>query len=152
MFRAILFSGLLAAAGAAYAQDGEGAIDYRQNLMRAIGANMAAIGDVLKHDLSVGDNLSGHAGNLVVHAGQIEAAFSQRATEGTTDAKSEIWDDPEGFRQAIESFRAAAAELSEAAADGDMAAFGGQVRALGRTCGGCHESYRKPEEESYKRR
>ena len=152
MFRALLCAGLLAAAGTASAQEGEGSIDYRQNLMRAIGANMAAIGDVLKHGLPVQDNLAGHAGNLETHAGQIATAFAQRATEGATDAKPEIWDDPEGFMQAIEGFRAAAAKLSGAAAGGDMAAFGGQVRELGLSCGGCHEGYRKPKEESYKRR
>ena len=152
MLRAILTVGILAAAGSASAQDGEGDIDYRQNLMRAIGANMAAIGDVLKHGLPVQDNLAGHAGNLVTHSGQIATAFSQRATEGATDAKPGIWDDPEGFAQAIESFRAEATKLSEAADSGDWAAFGGQVRGLGLSCGGCHENYRKPKEESYKRR
>ena len=152
MFRAILTVGILVAAGTATAQDGEGFIDYRQNLMRAIGANMAAIGDVLKHGLPVQDNLAGHAGNLAAHADQLAVAFGQRVTEGATDAKSGIWDDPDGFAQAIESFRAEAVRLSEAAESGDLAAFGGQVRELGLSCGGCHDNYRKPKEESYKRR
>jgi cytochrome c556 len=31
-----------------------------------------------------------------------------------------------------------------------MDELGARVKALGKSCGGCHETFRKPKEESYK--
>ena len=153
MIRALVAGALLIAfSGSASAQEDTAYVDYRQNLMRGIGANMAAIGDVFKHGLPLQTNLAGHATNLETGAGQIAAAFNQRVTDGKTDAKADIWDDTSGFEQAIAEFQAQSGKLAEAARAGDMAAMGAQVREVGKACSGCHEPYRKPKEESYKNR
>ena len=52
----------------------------------------------------------------------------------------------------VADFEKAARALEEAAEGGDMAAIGAGTKALGKTCGGCHRTFRKPKEESYKRK
>lgn len=140
----------LVAISAARAQDDQGYLDYRQKLMQSVGANMGAIGDILKHGLPLEGNITGHAESLYTHAGQIAAAFEHRATAGPTDAKPEIWDDPAGFGAAVEAFRQEAEKLVELSGSGDRAAVGAQMRNVGKACGGCHKPYRKPKEESFK--
>jgi cytochrome c556 len=139
-------------AAPALAQEGQGAIDYRQKVMSAHGADMGAIGDILKNQLPVQGNIEGHAASLVLHADLIAAAFGTRVTDGPTDAKPGIWEDTTAWEEAISAFRAEAEAMLAAAKSGDMAQIGGQMRPLGQSCGGCHKKFRKPKEESYKNR
>jgi cytochrome c556 len=125
-------------------------IKYRQTLMGAVGANMGGIGTILKNQLNLPGHVESHARQLAASAKLVGAAFEANLSEGATDAKPEIWSDWAGFEQAIADFEAAANTLAAAAASGDGAAIGPAVKGLGKTCGGCHDSFRKPKEESYK--
>ena len=51
----------------------------------------------------------------------------------------------------MKAFETETAKLAEVAKSGDPAAIGPQLKATGKSCGGCHESFRKPKEESFKR-
>ena len=137
-------------AAPALAQDGQGAIDYRQKVMSGFGTDMGAIGDIMKHGLPAQGNIEGHAKSLVLRADLIAAAFTTQVTDGPTDAKPGIWEDTTGWEEAIAAFRAEAEAMVAAAQSGDMAKIGGQMRPLGQSCGGCHKNFRKPKEESYK--
>lgn len=138
---------------AAFAQGGsdEGTLKYRQKVMSGVGANMGAIGDILKYGLSVEGGIAAHADLIARHADLVAAAFERNVSAGPTDAKPEIWQKPDEFREKTEAMKTEAQKLAEIAAGGDAAAIGGQMKALGDSCGGCHESFRKPKEESYKR-
>jgi cytochrome c556 len=135
----------------AVAQDDQAVIDYRQKLMTAVGANMGAISDIMKNGLPQTQNVAVHAENLDRNGLLIASAFEAQVVEGPTDAKPEIWQDKAGFAEAIEKMRLEAAKLAVIAASRDPAVVGPQVKALGKACGGCHKSFRKPKEESYKR-
>jgi cytochrome c556 len=137
--------------GLATAADDKAVIDYRQDLMEGIGANMAAISDILKNGLPYQANIETHAANIERSADLIPSAFKQRVVEGPTDAKPDIWKDPERFRKAAEAMQAEAAKLVAAARDGNPEKVGPQVKALGKACGECHKPFRKPKEESYHR-
>jgi cytochrome c556 len=151
VFRALILTVLLLASSPALAQSPEGTIQYRQNLMSAIGSDMGAIGDILKFRLPLTGNIQTHASNIASNAGLISSAFKAQVTEGATDSKPEIWQDWAHFEKDIAELQKAANQLSETVANGgDGAAIGANVKALGRTCGGCHKEFRKPKEESYK--
>lgn len=130
----------------------EARIKYRQKLMSAVGANMGAIGDILKNGLDLPGHVENHAGQMAESAKLIAAAFEKPISEGATDAKPEIWEDWARFEQAIADFEKAARTLQAAAAGGDPKAVGPAVKALGDRCGDCHKPFRKPKEESYKKR
>lgn len=130
----------------------EGAIQYRQHLMGSIGGDMGAIGDILKYGLPFPQNVAVHAQNLARSAGLIPSAFERRVVSGPTDAKPEIWQQHEDFVDHAKKLEAEAKKLEQVAGSADRAAIGRQVKAVGEACGGCHEDFRKPKEESYKRR
>jgi cytochrome c556 len=130
----------------------EAVIEYRQHLMSAVGYNMGAIGTIMKNQLVLPGAVSNHAQQMADAAKLIAPAFERKVTAGKTDAKPEIWQDWAKFERAIADYRQAAADLAAAAKGSDPAATGAAVKALGESCGGCHESFRKPKEESYKNR
>jgi len=149
---AILMTGSLVPAGAARAADDKPFIEYRQKVMSAIGANMGAIADILKNGLPFTGNIEQHAANMEGSAKLIAPAFEKKTTGGATDAKPDIWTDWSEFQRAVRNYQQAAFELEEAADGGDMAKVGAKMKALGKTCGDCHKAFRKPKEESYKRK
>lgn len=133
------------------AQDAEGTLKYRQDLMSAIGSDMAAISDILKFRLPLQANIETHASNIASNAGLMKSAFKAPISDGPTDAKPEIWQDWAHFEKDIAKMKAAAEKLSQTVAQGgDGAAIGAGLKTLGRTCGGCHKEFRKPKKESYK--
>jgi cytochrome c556 len=136
----------------AQAASDQPSIEYRQLVMGAIGSNMGAIGGIMKNQLALPGAVANHAQQMADAAKLIAPAFKQKVTAGKTDARPEIWSDWAKFEQAAADYGKAAANLATAANGSDPAAVGLAVRALGESCGGCHDSFRKPKEESYKNR
>lgn len=62
---------------------------------------------------------------------------------GKTGAKPEIWQKPEDFAAKLKAFQVKAAALNAAAQSGNAAASTAAFAELGKTCKGCHETYRK---------
>ena len=145
----------LLVAGTASAQDGakadEGALKYRQSLMESVGGDMASMGNILKYGLPFTANISVHADSLAAHAKLAKGAFEKKVIDGPTDAEPAIWEKTDEFAKGISDFEAATAKLAEVAKTGDPAQIGPQLKATGKTCGGCHDNFRKPKEESYMR-
>jgi cytochrome c556 len=150
----------LLAAGAARAQQSvaaadaradEGAIKYRQSLMDSIGGDMGALATLLKYQMPL-TNAAVHANSLVQHAGLISFAFERKVTAGPTDAKPAIWEKQDAFEQAVEKFHTEVNKLADVASTDDREALAVQLKATGKACGNCHDNFRKPKEESYKRR
>lgn len=152
-----LVATLALAAGSARAQAAdpkadEAALKYRQSLMEAIGGDMAAIGDILKYGMNLPGHVAVHADSLAAHAKLVGAAFERKVTAGPTDSEPAIWEKPDEFAQKVKNFETETAKLAEVARGSDPAALGAQVKAVGKSCGGCHEGFRKPKEESFKRK
>jgi cytochrome c556 len=141
----------LAATPAALAADDVAYVEYRQKVMKGIGADMGAISDILKNGLPFTAAIAIHADKLGDASALIPAAFEKKVTEGLTDAKPAIWEKPDEWKDAIAALEEAADDLEEAADDGDPAAVKAAFKGLGKSCGGCHDTFRKPKEESYKR-
>jgi len=143
-------------AGAASAQDAakadEGAIKYRQSLMESVGGDMASIGNIMKYGLPLTGNIVVHAEGLAAHAKLISAAFERKVSAGRTDAEPAIWEKADEFKEKTKAFETETAKLVEVAKTADPAALGLQMKATGKSCGGCHDSFRKPKEESFKRK
>lgn len=148
----IVVAGASGVASAQAAPADEAAIEYRQNLMSAVGYNMGAIGSIMKHQLVLPGAVANHAQQMADAAKLVAPAFERKVTAGKTDAKPEIWQDWAKFERAIADYQKAASDLATAAKGSDPAATGAAVKALGESCSGCHESFRKPKEQSYKNR
>lgn len=62
-----------------------------------------------------------------------------------TDAKAEVWQDPQGFAAAVAKLQSESAKLQTVAASGDAAATKAQAMAVGGACKNCHDKFRVPE-------
>lgn len=130
----------------------EGAVKYRQSVMASVGGDMAAISNILKYGLPLTGNIVVHAESLAAHAKLVSAAFERKVSAGRTDAEPAIWAKADEFEEKTKAFETETAKLVEVAKSGDPAAFGVQMKATGKACGGCHEDFRKPKEQSFKRK
>jgi len=54
-----------------------------------------------------------------------------------------IWDQPDKFKEASSRLENEAHKLYEVSRSGDEAAVKAQIGAVGKACGGCHESFRQ---------
>lgn len=139
---------LAAVAGAVLAQGDEaGAVAYREKIMRINGASMGAINDVLKFNLAGGtEHIVAHAETLERASGLIAGAFEEQATSEESRALPAIWQQWDEFVAAADALGQASAKLAEVAEGGDQRAIMAEVRAVGDACGGCHDTFRKPNE------
>jgi cytochrome c556 len=147
-----VLAGLLFVGSAGSAQDDEAIIGYRQKVMEANGANMGAIGDILKFKLPYQKDIVGHAQAIGINARMIATAFEKPVSAGKTDAKPEIWTKWDEYKSDADKLAEASDELAKIAAGGDLTAIVAQVKKVGEACQDCHEDFRKPKEQSYKRK
>jgi cytochrome c556 len=61
---------------------------------------------------------------------------------GKTDALPVIWQNFPDFQAKAKALETESAKLLQLAQAGDQAGFKAQFPAVGRSCGGCHETYR----------
>jgi len=147
---ALVLAAVVVAAPSARAADDVAYVKYRQKVMQGIGADMGAISEILKNGLPFTAAIALHADKIGDSASLIPTAFEKKVTEGATDAKPEIWMEPDEWKGAIHDLEKAADALEEAADDDDPEAISAAFKTLGKSCGGCHDHFRKPKEESYK--
>lgn len=116
--------------------------EYREKVMKSIGANIGAIGDIMKNKLPHGDNIVVHAQAIQLSSTLIPSAFTAQTPDIESESLPVIWEKWEDFVAASKVTEDAAAELVEVASSGDMAAIGGAMRKLGQSCGACHRTFR----------
>jgi cytochrome c556 len=146
----VVFVCLILTSGVIQAQEDEAFIQYRQKVMTSNGANMGAIGDILKNKLPYQNHIAVHAQEIQRMSTLIPDAFKKDIASGKTDAKPEIWKEWAKFTEDANTMGLEAAELAKVAQGGSMEAISAQVKKLSDSCGNCHKPYRKPKEESYK--
>lgn len=147
-FRASLVYALIVAfpAIALAAEDDNGAIKYRQSVMKGVGGHTGAIYQIVKNDNSNKDHLKAHARALSELMDMIPGAFQRKTSGGKTRSKPEIWSDAAGFESATRDAREAADGFSAAAQSGSDAEVGEKLEVLLDTCKDCHKHYREKKE------
>jgi cytochrome c556 len=123
--------------------DPEAYIKYREHLMENAKHHTQGIGDILKGKLHLPGNIIHHARALDEIAQMIPSAFPEGSDFGETSAKDNVWSDADGFAAAAKKSREATAALVKAAESGDTQQVGQAMAAVGDSCKGCHQEYRK---------
>ena len=67
---------------------------------------------------------------------------SEASTSNGSDASSDIWDDPIGFKNAIKQYNLKSKELQKSLISGDSASINETFKSLAGTCKGCHKQFR----------
>lgn len=117
----------------------EGAIDYRQHTMAAVGGHMQALVDIVQQKVPHSDHLQTHANALADLAAIAPTLFPEGSAGG--DALPAIWENADDFQAKLADFKEAADGMKTAAATGEQGTIGMALRSLGQSCKGCHDSY-----------
>lgn len=141
MMKRLVAAGLIVAMGmgVAFAQD---AISQRRDLMKAVGGATRDPGAMLKGEQPF--DLAKVQRSLAIYqdsAKKMPGLYpADSKTGGDTSAAPKIWEDPAGFKAALDKFGAESA--AAAAAIKDEASFKANFPNVLKTCGSCHETYR----------
>ena len=143
---------LLAACGSeatdapAPAAEAPAEIAERQDNFEAIGDSFKALREQLESGSPDFTVIEASAADINTRLQRLPDLFPEGSSMEAgydTEALAVIWEDPEGFAEAIDNAVAASAELVTAAASGDAAEVGAKGGALGMNgCKGCHDKYR----------
>lgn len=131
-------------AGVALAQKPDDVIKYRQSVMTVIGWNFGQMAAMVKGEKPF------DAGEFAERAQRVDAVisgvhegFADGSETGETEALPDIWLDRENFDAKLQESRAAVQELATVTQGGDEAAIKAQFVQTGKTCKGCHDTYRQ---------
>lgn len=137
---ATLAVAISAFAGTAIAQDPIGA---RKAAMKTVGGSVALLTKMSKGEEPY-DSAKAKAAVVAISTAVkgYDGLFPKGSDQGDTKAGPKIWEDMAGFKAALAKLEEAATASADKAGkdvDGVKATLG----ALGATCKGCHETYRK---------
>ena len=82
------------------------------------------------------------AEDLLVWSKEMSKYFPEGSNDPPSEASSDIWNDPEGFKKAINNFQLASLELITQSKTNDMDQTISAFRSLAGTCKGCHQKFR----------
>ena len=79
---------------------------------------------------------------LLIWSKEMSKYFPEGSNNSPSEASSDIWNDPEGFKKAINNFQLASLELITQSKTNDMDQTISSFRSLAGTCKGCHQKFR----------
>lgn len=150
MHRTFLVLAALVALPIATAVSGEAkpetAYVYREQVFGGFAKHMKAAGMIVKGEIDRPGDLAKHADALAAYAGVIPSLFPAGTGPDTlpkTEALPEIWSKPDAFAEKAKAFDTAVAAFAQAARGTDADATKKAFMAVGASCGGCHDAFRK---------
>ena len=120
----------------------EDALDYRKAVMTALRGHIGASSMIARGLIENEGQLVAHAQGIAAASAELGRIFPAGSNVGESEALPAIWDDAEGFAEAVANMQSAANAFVEAAESGDAAAIGAAFRNVGMGCRGCHDNYR----------
>jgi cytochrome c556 len=150
--RLVVVAALVAPLAAMAQAKPEEAIRARQSIMRVMALNFGPLGKMGSGDVALNKDV------FQANAARVEAIWAMNPAQyfvpGTekpvpgakiatfTDAKPEVWSQPEKFKAAAERASVQVAHLAQAARSGDEKAMRSAAGELGKSCKGCHDEFR----------
>ena len=121
----------------------------RMELMKAMGAAMKTMAAMFKGQAAFDPAvIAEHAGYVAEHAQKIPAMTPEGSGAPPSEALPVIWRQWDSYVADAERLAAAGARLVELAeTGGDLRATRIQFAKVSRTCGTCHKTFRKPEDD-----
>lgn len=137
----------------AYAQlKPEDAIRVRQSIMRVVAVNFGPVAGMAQDKIAFNKDL------FVANAVRMESVWAMGANRffvpgsdkpvagakiaGFTDAKADIWSQPDKFKAAFDKNGEEVGKLAAAARSGDEKAMKAAAGEVGKACKACHDDFR----------
>jgi cytochrome c556 len=108
----------------------------RQAAMKEDGMLLRGAGDL------TGDAAIAAATTLLQNFTNFPVLFKEGSVTDKSKAQPAIWENWDDFKARFDADAAAASVMLAAAVAGDTAAFAAAVEEIGKSCGGCHMTYR----------
>lgn len=123
--------------------EGQQAIKNRQDSMKKMGKAMKAAHRELDNSSPNLATIRESAATVSDVSKSVGSAFPKGSgpEAGKTEAKADIWANPQDFTAKLANFQKAAAAFNSAAGGNDVAAIKKGFADLGGTCKACHEKY-----------
>jgi cytochrome c556 len=143
--RRILFVSACLLAGTVLAAEPEDIIKYRQNVMKANGAHMAAAAAIINGKVDYKNQLGEHTKALQAINKDIVSLFPKDSDFGETKALDAVWKNNADFQKHAKDAAQKADALAKVVAAGDSKNYGPRLKELSDTCKACHKDFRKEE-------
>jgi cytochrome c556 len=116
----------------------QGAIDYRQNVLKAVGGHMQATVEIVRQNVPHQEHARLHADAIAALAAVSDTLWPAGSEGGNTLPAT--WQRPEDFAQRLSDFQQASAAFAAAVDAGE--GVGPALQSLGQACKNCHDNYR----------
>ena len=143
---AAIAAAALLACGPAAAQfkNADAAIEYRQGALAVMDNHYDRIGAMVKGKAPFDARVAQANADLVVTLARLPwSAFIEGSDKGDTNARPEVWSQPDKFKAAAQRLQDATVKLAEAARTGQPDALKAAFSATAETCKSCHDDFRK---------
>jgi len=122
------------------------ATELRQSVFKLLGSNMGPLGAMAKGKIPVDAAVVEKNAIRINQLSLMIADYTRTDTskfDVKTEALAKIWQDPEHFSKDIDKLSLASTNLIAAAKSGDEGAIKKAIGGVGKTCGGCHDHFKK---------
>jgi cytochrome c556 len=141
----ILLASVFLMAGTAFAAEPEDIIKYRQSVMKANGAHMAATGAIINGKVDFKGQLGDHTKALQAINKDVAGLFPKGSDFGETKALDAVWQKNAEFQKLAKDTQQKADALAKTVAAGDSKNYAARFKELSDSCKACHKDYRKEE-------
>jgi cytochrome c556 len=122
-------------------------IKYRQNVMKANGAHLAAAAAIIQGKVDYKNQLNVHVQALQALTSDIPGLFPKGSDFGDTRAKDAVWENRAEFDKRAKNLKDKVAAFAKAVKSGKREAMLAAFKDVGEDCKACHKDFRKKEEE-----
>lgn len=129
----------------AQAAEPEDIIKYRQNVMKAQAAHLAAVGAIIQGKVDYKNQLSDHMKALQASTKDVPALFPKDSDFGETKALDAVWKNNADFQKRSKDSHDKVNALAKAVAANDSKNYGARFKDVADSCKACHKDYRKEE-------
>lgn len=117
-------------------------VAYRKLTMDAVRSHFGSIGMLISGRVKRDGDLQRHARALAALGESAGGVFPEGSTGGSTEAKPDIWQQPEKFQEALDKLRQSTAALAAAVPADDADALKAAFNDVRGACHDCHEQFR----------
>jgi len=122
------------------------ATELRQSVFKLLGSNMGLLGAMAKGKVPIDAKIVEKNATRINQLSLMIGDYSRTDTskfDVETQALNKIWQEPEHYSKEIDKLTIASAALIIAAQSKDEGAIKKAIGGVGKTCGGCHDDFKK---------
>ncbi|XQW85186.1 c-type cytochrome [Thalassotalea piscium] len=120
--------------------------ELRQSVFSLLGSNMGVLGAMAKGQVPIDAKTVEKNATRINQLSLMIDDYTQVDTSGfnvNTEALPKVWTERSDFEKHITDLTMASATLQKVAASGDESAIKKAIGGVGKTCGGCHDIFKK---------